>query len=130
MAGRPVLAMVVRGGSAVLWMGVIFFLSNTPDLRSGFDPTWDIVLRKSAHVVEYAVLAVLWQWALLGPRRLSRRAAVAGCLIAILYAATDEYHQSFVVGRNGNPIDWGIDAGGAIVGTFVFSASLRRSAKP
>jgi VanZ family protein len=42
------------------------------------------------------------------------RAALFAFLIASGYAATDEYHQTFVEGRHGSPIDWAIDSAGAV----------------
>ena len=40
----------------------------------------------------------------------ARSLAVA---LAIAYAVTDEYHQTFVHGRHGSPVDWAIDSAGA-----------------
>src|SRR5918912_19993 len=42
----------------VAWAAVIFALSAIPSLSSGLG-TWDYVLRKCAHVTEYAVLDAL-----------------------------------------------------------------------
>jgi VanZ family protein len=42
-----------------------------------------------------------------------RKAALVALLIASLYAATDELHQTFVKGRKGSPVDWAIDTAGA-----------------
>ncbi len=39
-----------------VWMGVIFALSATPSLASPFEPVYDLILRKLAHVTVYAVL--------------------------------------------------------------------------
>lgn len=64
------------------------------------------MLRKLAHLTEYGVLWLLW-WRALGFLVATALPAVA---IALLYAATDEWHQSFVTGRHGSPVDWAIDA--------------------
>lgn len=40
-------------------------------------------------------------------------------LFAALYACTDEFHQLFVEGRDGNIVDVGIDSMGALVGICV-----------
>jgi VanZ family protein len=104
-------------GPAVLWAGLIFFLSSLPDLSSGLEN--DFLYRKVAHMVEYAVLAaLLW--------RASRGTWVLrpGLLfffsfsLAVLYAASDEWHQSFVPGRGPSAVDVLIDGVGA------FSACL------
>jgi VanZ family protein len=89
------------------WAALIFTLSSVPDLGTGLG-TWDLVLRKLAHMTEYAILAALLLRAL-------RRAAPAA-LLAIAYAASDELHQHFVSGRHASPVDVAIDAVGVGVG--------------
>jgi VanZ family protein len=95
----------------LLLMGVIFFFSAQPSLDSGLGVI-DLIGRKLLHFAEYALLCFLW-WRLLRTQLPERRAALAAFLIASLYAATDEVHQSFVDGRNGTPVDWAIDSAGA-----------------
>jgi VanZ family protein len=95
----------------LLLMGLIFFLSAQPSLDSGLG--WaDTVGRKLVHFGSYALLCFLW-WRLLRTGMPSRRAALVALLISSVYAATDEYHQSFIEGRHGSPIDWAIDVAGA-----------------
>ena len=61
---------------------------------------------------EYALLCFLWWRAVRG--RLTGDAGLAlAFALAVAYGAVDEYHQTFVAGRNGSPIDVGIDAFGA-----------------
>jgi VanZ family protein len=95
----------------VALMGLIFFLSAQPDLSSGLG-AWDILLRKLAHASVYAALTVLW-WRALRETSPGHRPLAAAWLIAIAYSATDEWHQTFVAGRHGSPLDVLIDAGGA-----------------
>ena len=107
---------------ALVWMGVIFALSAQPDLSTGLG-TWDFVLRKLAHMSEYAVLWLLW-WRALGLRRPLLAAA-----IAVAYAATDEVHQTFVAGRHGTPVDVAIDAVGvSLCAALALRARRRRVA--
>ena len=96
----------------VALMGLIFFLSAQPDLSSGLG-AWDVLLRKLAHATVYAVLFFLWWRALRDSGGSDTRTVAAAWLIAIAYSATDEWHQSFVAGRHGSPLDVLIDAGGA-----------------
>ena len=86
-------------------MALIFFLSAQPDLSSGLG-AWDTIGRKIVHMASYGLLWFLWQRALRTP------AAYPAALITIAYAATDEYHQTFVQGRHGSPVDVLIDAAG------------------
>jgi VanZ family protein len=95
----------------LLLMGAIFFLSDQPSLDSGLGAI-DLIGRKLIHFAEYALLCFLW-WRALATVTSPGRAAVFAFLIASGYAATDEYHQTFVEGRHGSPIDWGIDSAGA-----------------
>jgi VanZ family protein len=91
----------------VLWAAVIFVVSSIPDLGTGLG-TWDTVLRKLAHIAEYAILGGLILRA--------ARNAPAAVLLASAYAATDEVHQAFVTGRHGSPLDWLVDTAGAVLG--------------
>lgn len=92
-------------------MGLIFFLSAQPDLSSGLG-TWDLVLRKIAHATVYALLFLLW-WRALKALGRDGHAVVAAALITVAYAISDEWHQSFVEGRHGSPLDVVIDTAGA-----------------
>ena len=95
----------------LLLMGVIFALSAQPSLDSGLGVI-DLIGRKLIHFGEYALLCFLW-WRALATVTTPRRAALLAFLITSGYAATDEFHQTFVEGRHGNPIDWLIDSAGA-----------------
>jgi VanZ family protein len=96
----------------VAWAAVIFALSSIPHLSSGLG-TWDYVLRKCAHVTEYAILGALLL------RALGRE--VPAFLAAVAYAATDELHQHFVRGRHATPVDVVIDAAGVAVGLLAWT---------
>jgi VanZ family protein len=95
----------------LLLMASIFFFSAQPDLNSGLG-TIDLVGRKLIHFAQNALLAYLW-WRALRTRMSVRGAALAALLITSAYAATDEFHQTFVHGRHGSPVDWAIDTAGA-----------------
>jgi len=102
--------MISRWLPVVVWAGVIFAFSSVPSLSTHLG-TWDLVLRKLAHMTEYAVLALLLL-------RATRSYAWALAL-AVGYACTDEFHQTFVRGRHGSPIDVAIDGLGALIGLAV-----------
>lgn len=105
-------ATLSRWAPVVLWAGLIFALSAIPSLSTGLG-TWDLVLRKAAHLVEYAILGALLVRAL--------RSAPLALLAGSAYAVTDEVHQVFVSGRQGSPLDWLIDTIGVAAGVFVFT---------
>jgi len=107
----------------VAWAALIFGLSSVPDLGTGLGG-WDLLLRKLAHVTEYAVLTFLWWRALHG---LGLRAALpAAVAISLLYACTDEFHQTFVEGRHGTPVDVGVDSIGMAIAAVAIAAYARR----
>jgi len=93
------------------WAAVIFTLSSIPSLSTGLG-LWDTILRKGAHITEYAVLGALLY------RALGREAPSLAAGIA--YAGTDELHQHFVRGRHGAPVDVAIDAIGIALGMLVW----------
>ena len=88
--------------------------------------TVQTTIRKTGHVSEYAVLALLVLWARRGDRKNAGvqagwnwRDAALALVIAAAYAATDELHQSFVPGREGSLWDVLIDSVGAGAGLFL-----------
>ena len=100
----------------VAWAAVIFALSSIPSLNSGLG-TWDYVLRKCAHVTEYAVLAALLLRAL--------GQELPAWFAALAYAGTDELHQHFVRGRHASPVDVAIDAVGVTLGILAWTRVRR-----
>lgn len=95
----------------LVWAAVIFTFSSIPSLSTGLG-TWDTILRKGAHLTEYAVLGALLY------RALGREPLALA--VGIAYAATDELHQYFVRGRHASPVDVAIDAVGVAAGMLVW----------
>ena len=102
---------------ALLWMGFIFYLSaQSRPLGKPLPGGWTL----AGHFGEFALLALLFLWAQLycnpekgkGEGRMLLALALSFALAA-LYAASDEYHQSFVSGRDASWLDWGVDVAGA-----------------
>jgi VanZ family protein len=96
----------LRALAPVAMMGLIFYLSDQPSVGPEL-PAWTRVV---AHFGEYFVLAALWIWAL--SPGLRARALPLAAAISLLYAISDEYHQSFVPGRVSDPLDVLADAAG------------------
>ncbi|MFA6272444.1 MAG: VanZ family protein [Patescibacteria group bacterium] len=115
--------------------GVIFYLSSIPDLQSGLPSTFDLVLRKIAHMGEYGLLAIFLLRMFFNNDEIKRdlktgtvkhqnmlylEIITAGVLVSLLYAFSDELHQLFVPGRSGSLWDAGIDFIGIIIGTVIY----------
>jgi VanZ family protein len=79
----------------LVWAGVIFYLSSLPIIQGPAIKPLDFVLKKTAHVTEYAVLFFLLNRAL-KPNKNHYQTAF---LIGLFYAFTDEIHQIFTPGR-------------------------------
>ncbi len=122
-----------------LWMALIFVVSTSlgsfehtslivePLLRwlnPGISPSAielvHVLIRKAGHLTEYAILAALILRAeeMPHPTDLTRRywrSAGWALLLTAFYAATDEWHQSFVPGRTASPVDVLIDSIGGLL---------------
>ena len=105
---------VWRWSAVILWMGVIFAISAAPSIATPLEPLYDFTFKKVTHVTVYGILTVLLFWALRIHIRHKGRALVTAALVAVLYAFSDEWHQTFVPGREGTLRDVGIDAVGAV----------------
>ena len=135
----------------LIWLGVIFVGSTSVMstehtsryivpfllwLKPGMSPAaiWTIlvVVRKCAHVTEYAVLALLLWRALRNVPVLSTKtlmvfgAVLLGCA---LFAASDEFHQTFVKSRTPSVRDVLLDVMGALLGLFIGVSVARRHPK-
>jgi VanZ family protein len=109
--------------AALAWMALIFVFSAQPKNEIPAFGGWDLLVKKSGHMLEYAGLVWLWH------RALNRRMAWLAWGLAVLYAATDEFHQSFTPGRHATLLDVGIDGLGATGGLLavIYSQShIRR----
>jgi VanZ family protein len=110
----------------IVFMGVIFAFSAQPSLDSGLGLV-DQIGRKLIHFAEYALLCFLW-WRALVTVTSADRALVLAFLLATGYAATDEFHQTFVDGRHGSAVDWLIDSAGAGAAALTLRARSRAAA--
>ncbi len=125
----------------ILWMALIYRASATPDLRAvplaqrfGFLPAvlgteatnlLELTLRKGAHMLSFGILASLARWAL-APKLSGWRLWWAALGVTVLYAASDEYHQTFVPTRHGAVTDVMIDTAGAVIALLAVKAKASR----
>ncbi len=115
---------LIRWGPALLWMGAIFLVSSQSSLPQAPDTTLDLIIKKGLHLAAYGVLAGLF-WRALGRRPAASRGMISWTL-AVLYAATDEYHQTFVPGRHGRVMDLLFDGAGALLALWLIQRWERR----
>jgi len=124
-----------------IWLGVIFLASTDlmsaehtsrfivpflrwlkPDISPEALASIHFIVRKCAHLGEYAVLALLLLRAAIFMTNLKRSLAIlfVSVWVACLFvAATDEFHQTFVASRGASARDIMIDSGGAILGLLI-----------
>jgi VanZ family protein len=105
----------------VLWAGLIFALSSIPDLGTGLGG-WDLVLRKTAHAAEFAVLGFLLA------RAIGRE--LPALVLGVAYAITDEVHQSLVPGRLGSVWDVLLDSVGVALGVLLLRRVRHYTLRP
>jgi hypothetical protein len=135
----------------LIWLGVIFVDSTSvmsaehtsqyivPSLlwlKPGLSPKaiWIIlvVVRKCAHVTEYAVLALLlWRALRSIPALCTKTLMVVGAVLlgCALFAASDEFHQTFVTSRTPSVRDVLLDVTGALLGLLIGASFTRRHPK-
>lgn len=102
---------------AIIWGAIIYYFSSIPDLKSGFDSTIDLILRKGAHMFVYFVLTYLLAKSF---NKETVPYLVLVALLAIFYAISDEAHQLTVAGRSGSPQDVMIDSVGVFAGLIFY----------
>jgi VanZ family protein len=100
----------------VLWMSWIYYLSDQPALpHPGREMgVSDDLFDYSAHAFTFGILACLL-WRVLNTHTNTAFATNGAGLLAALYAASDEFHQSFVVGRYARLQDGAADLAGILL---------------
>lgn len=113
---------------AIIVMLTIFIFSSTPSTELPSFGLLDMLVKKSGHMLGYGLLAI----SILFGLEFDLKKGWLAWLLAILYAFSDEFHQSFVPGRRSSLVDVFIfDGIGAAVGLGIATAwlRLRRSQK-
>lgn len=139
-----------RYAPVLFWLCVIFYLSSGsgsasetsriigplirfffPDVEAGTLQTIHGLVRKSAHVTEYAILAALAARVTLSSATplIRNNWPVIPFLLVVTIAAADEYNQSFNILRTGSPWDVLIDISGGTLALVVIWLFLRRKQK-
>ena len=139
----------------VLWMYIIFCLSNQPaddssSLSDGFISNtignvykvfnrkisiedleeikikYTHPVRKMAHFTIYMILGILVTLLVREYNVSFYRCVLVSLLVCLLYSISDEIHQLFVLGRSGEVKDVFIDTSGSFVGIFIFNRLFRK----
>lgn len=104
-------------GPTIAWMGVIFYFSSRGQITSSAVDWQDFTLKKTAHFVEYFILSVLFYRSLRGTTNLQRKGLLFWTVVVcVIYAISDEIHQSFSPGRTPTMRDVIIDTIGSLAG--------------
>src|SRR3989338_4518983 len=105
----------IRWWPVLVWCGLIFIVSAMPINKSQEFSWLDFIFKKTAHVTEYAILFWLVFRAASDRGRLySKKIFVWSFVFSVLYAFSDEWHQTFVPGREGTLRDVGFDTLGIL----------------
>jgi len=114
----------------IVWAIVIFAFSSFPTGQaSGID--WqDFIVKKTAHIVEYGILTLLLYRALKQSGIEKKDAALYSLTLAVFYAVTDEFHQSFTPGREPTLRDVIFDTIGGILAIYSLWKLLPKAPRP
>ena len=100
---------------AIIIILIIWYWSDIPGLKSEYTPIIDFFLRKGAHILEYALLYLALFWAFL-PQSIFTLSLnqfdlvhIQSFIIGFMATLLDEWHQTWVPGREGKPLDIGFD---------------------
>ncbi len=105
---------------------VIFYLSSRQSIQTSEFFWHDFVIKKTAHFIEYATFSIFIYRALKNTSNLSHANIIKfTLLLTILYAMSDEIHQTFVPSRTGKVRDVIIDAAGASTAIFLLTQKLQ-----
>lgn len=138
---------IIYTGLTLAWMCIIFWFSAAPakessqmsmsagtwisqklvpgyeeweeDRQQEFAEKIEYPIRKCAHASEYAVLGILLMLAWNSYMPDMKRGSLSMFAVGALYAASDEFHQLFVLGRSGRLTDVLIDSAGLLAGIFL-----------
>lgn len=113
----------------LLWAGAIFYFSSVPDLQMNTGSiSIEVFVRKLAHVIEYLVLYwLVFRLLFHGYGIDLKKSLWFSFLAAVVFALSDEYHQTFTPGRTGKTIDVVFDAISAYLGMQMIAVFKNRS---
>lgn len=118
-------AFVFRWAPAILWMVLIYYFSSKTRVSISGEFVLNFIFFKTLHILEYSFLYfLLFRGFYLSQKKsFNRKAYFYPLIIAFLYAASDEIHQTLVPTREGALRDVGID----VLGIFFMYTLIRHN---
>lgn len=111
---------LVRYLPSIIWMVIIFYFSSRQTTGIGGDSYWwRFFILKSFHIIEYGVLAILLF--------IATSKYNYSLFIGVLYAISDEFHQSIVPGRTATLRDILFDISGIFLGLLIINLLLKNT---
>lgn len=109
---------IIRFFPSIIWMGVIFYFSSRQTTGiGGGSYWWRFIILKFFHITEYGILSILIYYA--------TNQYFSTIFLSFIYALSDEFHQSFIVGRTATIRDIFFDLSGIFLGLLVLSILLK-----
>ncbi|MDE0019025.1 MAG: VanZ family protein [Candidatus Poribacteria bacterium] len=105
----------------LLYMALIFAVSSLKQPSLPMPKFEWLTIDKLYHFIEYAILGILLAWAFVKAKPSvvpSKLIWIIAAVLSILYGASDEWHQTFVPGRDATFADWIADVLGSIAGVL------------
>jgi VanZ family protein len=115
--------------AALLRVFEYFFGRINENVRPDLLDTANFIVRKTAHITEYIVLALCVSWPLWINKLRDKKLMLIAFVCCVAYAGTDEIHQLFIEGRSGSLRDVGIDAIGCATGSILFWSITKQVTK-
>ncbi len=103
---------IINYFAVFVWCSLIFLLSNSPKITTVDSQVIDFALKKIAHFIEYFILGILTYRA--------TNNILVSIGFCVLYAISDEFHQSFIPGREPRVRDVIIDSFGSITAVIIW----------
>jgi VanZ family protein len=103
----------------MIWALIIFGFSGMPAKAVSGVYWQEFAIKKTIHIVEYGTLSLLIYRAFIGSGVKKEKAAVLAILISVVYAISDEFHQSFTPGREPTVRDVLFDTIGAVLAILI-----------
>jgi len=114
---------------AIMWAAVIFSFSSNPTGRASEIHWEDFLIKKSGHIFVYSVLTIFLYRAFFNYRFGEKLSAKYTFVVNVLYAISDEFHQSFTPGREPTVRDILIDSFAIVTVLYLILKYLPKAPK-